>query len=78
MDKTGAVHRLDRRLHWLGETSDANSQATKTIRVRWRRARVDGLTRFVEQAEIETLATQIQSAYNIAWASLRLCRTRGA
>lgn len=56
MDETGAVHRLDRRLHWLSETTGASRQAAKTIRVRWRRAGVDGLTRLVEQAEVETLA----------------------
>jgi len=57
MDKTGAVHRLDRRPHWLRETTGASREAAKTIRVRWRRARLDGLTRLVEQAEVETLAT---------------------
>ncbi|MGH2984251.1 MAG: hypothetical protein ACRDK5_08365 [Solirubrobacterales bacterium] len=61
MDKAGAVHRLDRCPHRLGEMFDMSGEAAKTICVRWRGAEVDRLARLIEQAEVETLAAEIQS-----------------
>src|SRR6266550_3727024 len=61
MDKTGAVHRFDRRLHGLSETSEPSGKAAKTVGVRWRGASLDRPARLIEQTEIETLATEIQS-----------------
>jgi hypothetical protein len=61
VDKAGAVHRLDRCLHRFSETSEPSGQAAKTIGVRRRGANLDRLARLIEQAEIETLATEIQS-----------------
>src|SRR5205814_4226749 len=59
--EAGTVHRLDRRPHRLGETSNATSKAAKTVSVGRRSADLDLLAQLIEQAEIETLAAEIQS-----------------
>ena len=61
MDKACAVHRLDRCLHRFSETSEPSGKAAKTIGVRRRGASLDRPARLIEQAEIETLAIEIQS-----------------
>jgi hypothetical protein len=61
VDKAGAIHRLDRRPHRLGETSDASGKAAKTVSVGRRGTDLDPLSQLSEQAEVETLAAEIQS-----------------
>jgi hypothetical protein len=60
--EAGAVHRLDRRPHLLVVAAEALGQATQTVIVRRRRTSLDRDTVSVEQTEVETLATQIQTA----------------
>jgi hypothetical protein len=59
--EAGAVHRLDRRADRLTVTPEPLGQTTKSVDVRRRRADLDRLSLRVEQVEVETLATEIQS-----------------
>jgi hypothetical protein len=61
LDETGAVHRLDRRPNRLTVACEPLTQATQTISIWWRRTDLDGRTLGVEQVEVETLATEIQT-----------------
>jgi len=61
VDETGAVHRLDRRDDRLAEAADASGQAAQTVSVGRRSADLDLLAQLIEQAEVETLAAEIQS-----------------
>jgi hypothetical protein len=61
VDKTSAVHRLDRRDDRLVEAADASGQAAQTVSVGRRGADLDLLAQLIEQAEVETLAAEIQS-----------------
>jgi hypothetical protein len=56
-----AVHRLDRRADRLAMTLESSRQAEQTICVWRRRADVDRRALIVEQMEVETLATEIQT-----------------
>ncbi len=61
VNETGAVHRLDRRENRLAEAADTSGQAAQSVGV-WRRgADLDPLAQLIEQAEVETLAAEIQS-----------------
>jgi len=62
VDKAGAVHRLDRRPQRLLVPGKPSRQRAQPIRVRRRRTNLDPLARLVEQTEIETFATQIQTS----------------
>jgi hypothetical protein len=59
--EAGSVHRLDRRADRLVVNSETLAQAAQTISIRRRRADLDGRTLGVEQVEVETLATEIQT-----------------
>src|SRR5207253_3441289 len=61
MNETRAVHRLDRRDDRLVEAADASGQAAQTVSVGRRGADLDLLAQLIEQAEVETLAAEIQS-----------------
>src|SRR5207249_1031444 len=67
VNKTSAVHRLDRREDRLAEAADTSGQAVQTIGVRRRGADLDLLAQLIEQAEVETLAAEIQSSVQHAW-----------
>ncbi len=55
------VHRLNRRADRLAMTSETLAQAAQTLGIRWRRTDLDGRALPVEQMEVETLATEIQT-----------------
>src|SRR5882672_12277850 len=56
VNKTSAVHRLDRREDRLAEAADTSGQAAQSVGV-WRRGTdLDLLAQLIEQAEVETLA----------------------
>src|SRR5262249_37292035 len=61
VDEAGAVHRLDRRADRRAVPIEPLSQTTKTVGVRRRRTNLHGRTLTVEQVEVETLATEIQT-----------------
>ena len=57
----GAVHRLDRRPDRLAVTLEPLRQAAQSVGVGRRCADLDRRTLSVEQVEVETLATEIQT-----------------
>jgi hypothetical protein len=57
----GAVHRLDRGTDRLAVTREPLRQTTKAVDVGRRRAHLDSCTVSVEQVEVETRATEIQT-----------------
>jgi DNA-binding beta-propeller fold protein YncE len=59
--EAGAVHRLDRRPDRLAVTCEPLTQATQPVGVGRRCADLDGRALTVEQVEVETLATEIQT-----------------
>ena len=59
--EAGAVHRLDRGADRRAVTIEPLAQAAQTIGVRRRRTDLDRRTLSVEQVEVETLATEIQT-----------------
>src|SRR5690242_4727124 len=61
MHEAGTVHRLDRGADRLAVTSDALAQVLQPISVGRRSAALDRLALSVEQVEVETLATEIQT-----------------
>jgi len=61
VDEPGAVHRFDRRDDRLAEAADASGQAAQTVSVGRRGTDLDLLAQLIEQAEVETLAAEIQS-----------------
>ena len=56
-----AVHRLDRRANRIAVTREPLAQATKPVGIRWRRTDLDRRALTIEQVEVETLATEIQT-----------------
>jgi hypothetical protein len=56
-----AVHRLDRRANRRGVTVEPLPQTAKTVDVGRRHADLDRRALTVEQVEVETLATEIQT-----------------
>jgi hypothetical protein len=61
VDEARPVHRLDRSANRFAVTSEPPRQPVEPIRIGRRRATLDHPTLGVEQVEVETLATQIQS-----------------
>jgi hypothetical protein len=59
--ETGAVHRLDRGADRRAVPSETLAQAVQTVDVRRHGTDVDGPPITVEQVEVETLATEIQT-----------------
>jgi hypothetical protein len=59
--ETGAVHRLDRGADRLAVTIETGRQRVQAIGIRRRSANLDRRTLAIEQVEVETLATEIQS-----------------
>jgi hypothetical protein len=55
------VHRLDRGADRLVVHGDALAQAAQTVGIRRRRSHLHGRTLGVEEMEVETLATEIQT-----------------
>ena len=61
VDEAGTVHRLDRRTDRRSITVDPLRQAMQTAGIRWRRTDLDRRTISIQQMEVETLATEIQT-----------------
>jgi hypothetical protein len=59
--ETGAVHRLDRGADRFAATIESRRQRVQPISIRRRSANLDRHTLAIEQMEIETLATEIQT-----------------
>jgi len=62
MHKPSSSHRLDHALHRLTVSQDAARQAAKPVSVRWRGELLNDLSVLRQQADVELLATQIQSS----------------
>jgi hypothetical protein len=77
--EAGAVHRLDRGADWLAMTLEPMRQTVQSIGIGRRGTNLERRTLAVEQVEVETLATEIQTGVQHRnRASLRLSRMRGA
>ncbi len=61
VDEARSVHRLNRRTDRRTMTIEPFRQAAQTVGIRWRRTDLDCRTISVEQMEVETLATEIQT-----------------
>ena len=61
MHEPRTVHRLDRRADRRLVTSETLAQSAQPVGIRRRGTDLDRLTITVEQMEVETLATEIQS-----------------
>jgi hypothetical protein len=70
------VHRLDRGADRRAVPSDALAQAIQSISIRRSSATFDGHTLAIEQVEVETLATEIQSGVQHCNGPPFVCRGR--
>jgi len=59
--EAGPVHRLNRGADRFVVKSETLAQATQPVGIRRRRSHLHGRTLTVEQMEVETLATEIQT-----------------
>jgi hypothetical protein len=82
VDKTGAVHRLDRRLHRFSVPSEPSGQAAKTIGVRRRGASLDRPARLIDELdrEIDSCESELRrepARFSVYRWVVRCCRGCG-